>query len=252
MAAFPILGISSSTIIVYLYYFKDLSVDYLIGGLSFQGALFLLQAIITSFHTSKHKLISKQRDQFQEELKDLQESSLILEKTRSDSLSENKRLEKELEAARNVIHQLNKSQKKMEQEHRRQYQEGAKEEVLYFLSVMQQRGRLVDFLQGDISSHPDQVVGAAARIVHQGCSTVMAEYFKIVPLEERQEGETIELAEDFNPMDYRITGKKTMTPPFAGKLRHRGWKAEKIELPEKIGQSNHTENMISPAEVFLA
>src|SRR5689334_21310438 len=39
---------------------------------------------------------------------------------------------------------------------------------LFLLSMLQREGRLIDFLQEDVASHPDADVGAAARVVHGG------------------------------------------------------------------------------------
>ena len=41
---------------------------------------------------------------------------------------------------------------------------------LYVLSVLQQEGRLIDFLQQDVATFSDEEVGGAARVVHGICS----------------------------------------------------------------------------------
>jgi hypothetical protein len=50
----------------------------------------------------------------------------------------------------------------------------AETEIVSFLGLLQERGRLVDFLMEDITSYDDAQVGAAARVVHQGCKAVCA------------------------------------------------------------------------------
>ena len=46
-------------------------------------------------------------------------------------------------------------------------------EVVHFLSMLQEKGRLVDFLMDDINAYSDAQVGAAARVVHAGCKGVL-------------------------------------------------------------------------------
>jgi hypothetical protein len=48
-------------------------------------------------------------------------------------------------------------------------QEKAHASGLFVLSVLQQDGRLIDFLQQDVAAFSDEEVGAAARVVHGGC-----------------------------------------------------------------------------------
>ncbi len=46
--------------------------------------------------------------------------------------------------------------------------------ALHLLSMLQREGRLVDFLQEDVAPFSDAEVGAAARVVHEGCRKVVA------------------------------------------------------------------------------
>src|SRR4051794_38071028 len=52
-------------------------------------------------------------------------------------------------------------------------------EIVSFLAMLQERGRLVDFLMDDINAYNDAQVGAAARVVHAGCRRVLQEHFNI-------------------------------------------------------------------------
>src|SRR5690242_15152763 len=45
----------------------------------------------------------------------------------------------------------------------------AEAEIVSLVAILQDRGRLVDFLMEDITSYDDAQVGAAARVVHEGC-----------------------------------------------------------------------------------
>ena len=55
----------------------------------------------------------------------------------------------------------------------------AETEIVSFLALLQERGRLVDFLMEDITSYDDAQVGAGARVVHQGCKAALREHFQI-------------------------------------------------------------------------
>jgi hypothetical protein len=63
----------------------------------------------------------------------------------------------------------------------------AEAELVSFLATLQTKGRLVDFLKDDINAVNDAQIGAAARVVHAGCKSVLQEHFRIRPI--REEGE---------------------------------------------------------------
>ena len=61
-------------------------------------------------------------------------------------------------------------------------------EVIAFLGMMQEKGRLVDFLMDDIKGYADEEVGQAARVVYDGCRAVLLEHLTIAPLHDGEEG----------------------------------------------------------------
>ena len=121
-------------------------------------------------------------------------------------------------------------------------------ELMQFLGLLQSKGRFVDFLMGDVSQVPDERMGAAARIVHQGCSKAIKEYLDIQPVYDAAEGSAIELDEAESPDKYRIIGGSQDSFPLRGKLLHRGWRTKRMELP-KLVQKEDERHIISPAEV---
>src|SRR5512133_3832353 len=54
--------------------------------------------------------------------------------------------------------------------------------ALQLLGVLQREGRLVDFVEEDLTGFPDAAVGAAARTVHAGCTRAIEEYFRLEPV----------------------------------------------------------------------
>jgi hypothetical protein len=119
--------------------------------------------------------------------------------------------------------------------------------ALSLLAVLQREGRFVDFLQEDISGFGDADVGAAARLVHEGCRKALAEYLTIEPLRTEGEGAEIVVEKGFDAGAIRLTGNVTGEPPFKGALRHHGWRVRELKLPRPSGDAK----IIAPAEVEL-
>ena len=126
------------------------------------------------------------------------------------------------------------------------------QEVMNFVSLLQAKGRLVDFLMDDITQYGDVQIGAAARVVHQGCAQVMRDYFDIKPVASASnEGDTMTLDADYDPSRFKILGKTGGEPPFSGKVLHRGWHTESIRLPQTVQGSAQSVQIIAPAEVEI-
>jgi hypothetical protein len=127
--------------------------------------------------------------------------------------------------------------------------EAPPDSALVLLGLLQQQGRFVDFLQEDITSYSDQEIGAAARVVHQGCHKVLKDYVAIAPVRTEAEGSRVTLERGFDPSAVRPVGNVVGEPPFTGALVHRGWRADELRLP-KVTNSRDV-NILAPAEVEL-
>lgn len=122
-------------------------------------------------------------------------------------------------------------------------------QALHLLAILQRDGRFVDFLQEDVAAATDDQVGAAARLVHEGCRKALEQYFTLEPLRSEAEGERIQVPEGFDPGVLRLTGNVAGKPPFQGTLVHPGWRAVAVRLPTPpAGQDVH---VVAPAEVEL-
>jgi hypothetical protein len=121
--------------------------------------------------------------------------------------------------------------------------------ALQLLSLLQREGRLVDFLQQDITAFPDVDIGAAARVVHDGCRRALRAHAEIEPVLPQNEGARVELAAGFDADEVKLVGDVRGQPPYAGVLRHRGWRAKRLDLPAIVGA--HDAHVLAPAEVEL-
>ncbi|WP_454735833.1 DUF2760 domain-containing protein [Cupriavidus necator] len=121
--------------------------------------------------------------------------------------------------------------------------------ALQLLGLLQRDARFVDFVEEDIARYSDTEIGAAARLVHDGCRAVLREHFTIRPVREEAEGSRVTLADGFDASAIRLTGNVVGSAPFHGSISHRGWKVEDVRLPRVA--ERHDATVIAPAEVEL-
>jgi hypothetical protein len=120
--------------------------------------------------------------------------------------------------------------------------------ALRLLGLMQEEGRLVDFIQEDLAPYPDDQIGAAVRGIQEGCRKALRERIAFAPILPGKEGEPVTVEPGFDPAAIRLTGKVGGQPPFHGVLRHPGWRANDARIPERPGQDPR---VIAPAEVEI-
>jgi hypothetical protein len=120
--------------------------------------------------------------------------------------------------------------------------------ALQLLGLLQREGRLIDFLQQDISAFPDADVGAAARVVHEGCQRALRGHARVASVRSELEGAEVTVL-DGDLSELKLTGNVTGTAPYRGVLRHRGWRIESLQLPTRVGSQDLT--IVAPAEVEL-
>jgi hypothetical protein len=127
--------------------------------------------------------------------------------------------------------------------------EATPDAALQLLSLFQREARLIDFTQENLSGYSDADIGAAARVVHEGCSKVLREHFTIDAVRSEAEGSRVTLPEGFDASAVRLTGNVVGKAPFTGTLSHRGWRASSVRLP-KLAEA-HDAKVLAPAEVEL-
>ena len=119
--------------------------------------------------------------------------------------------------------------------------------AVQLLSLLQRKGRLIDFLQEDIQAYDDAQIGAAARNVHSGCREVLDAHVTLAPVMKNDENTSVTIDPGFDAHAIRLTGTVSGEPPFNGVLRHRGWRVEHIDLPQQMQEREAL--IVAPAEV---
>jgi hypothetical protein len=127
--------------------------------------------------------------------------------------------------------------------------EAVPDAALQLLGLLQREARFIDFVQEDVAAYADADVGAAARVVHEGCRKVLRDNFTISPIRDEAEGSRVTLPEGFDAAAIRVTGKVVGQPPFHGSITHRGWRVVDTRLPKLAG--SHDLRIVASAEVEL-
>lgn len=122
--------------------------------------------------------------------------------------------------------------------------------AIQILSILQRQGRLIDFLEEDLSLYEDGQIGAAVRSIHQGCKEALSQNVSLETVLGEEEGAKVKIEPGFDPRAVRLTGNVQGDPPFHGTLRHRGWRVVRVDLPMKA-PDQETEWILAPAEVEL-
>ncbi|OXI95453.1 MULTISPECIES: DUF2760 domain-containing protein [Burkholderia] len=127
--------------------------------------------------------------------------------------------------------------------------EASPQAALQLLGLLQRDARFIDFVEEDIAGYADADIGAAARLVHDGCRAALREHFTIVPVRDEAEGSRVTLPAGFDATAVRVTGNVVGAAPFTGTVSHRGWRVADVRLPKLTG--SHDASVIAPAEVEL-
>ena len=116
------------------------------------------------------------------------------------------------------------------------------------LAILQRDSRLIDFLMEDITSYADEQIGAAVRELHDQCRDSMARYVTLQPVIDGVEG-TFAKASSSDANVVKFVGNVPAKPPTGGTLRHKGWRAVKIDLPALGAKQDAA--VIAPAEIEI-
>lgn len=121
---------------------------------------------------------------------------------------------------------------------------GAADGAVQILSILQRDARLIDFLMEDIAGYSDEQVGAAVRDVQEQARKAMLRYLQLAPVIDGVEGTYVK-SDSAEAAGIKLIGNVPASGKAAGgTLRHKGWKAEKVELP-----STAPTKVVAPAEI---
>jgi len=120
--------------------------------------------------------------------------------------------------------------------------------ALQLLAMLQREGRFLDFVQQDVTAFPDADIGAAARLVHEGCRRALHAHARVVSV--RSEAEGARLTLEHASEDVKLVGNVAGPAPYRGVLRHRGWRVEELTLPTVVG--SYDQHVVAPAELELS
>jgi hypothetical protein len=123
-------------------------------------------------------------------------------------------------------------------------QSGPNDGAVQILSVLQRDARLVDFLMEDISAYSDEQVGAAVRDVQLQSRQSLERYLKLQPVIDGVEGDFTK-TDGLAAASVKLVGNVPPSGKAAGGvLRHKGWKADKVDMP-----TLPPGNILAPAEI---
>ena len=122
--------------------------------------------------------------------------------------------------------------------------------AVQMLALLQRDGRLIDFLEENISGYADDQIGAAARTIHDTCRQVLAQYVKLEPILNSEEDQPVNVPAGFELAAIKLIGNVAGELPVRGMLRHRGWRVKEVNLPPLPQGAGRM--VIAPAEVELS
>jgi len=121
--------------------------------------------------------------------------------------------------------------------------------ALRLLALLQQEGRLIDFLEEDIEPYGDAQIGAAVRAIHSGCRGALHQRMRIERIYPQEDGAAVDVPAGFDAGQVRLTGNVHGEPPFRGVLQHGGWRVASVTLPRSTGVDAA---VLAPAEVEVS
>jgi hypothetical protein len=125
-------------------------------------------------------------------------------------------------------------------------QAGPADGAVHILAILQRDARLIDFLMEDISAYSDEQVGAAVRDVQEHSRQALERYMRLHPVIDGVEG-TFTKTDALDPAMLKFIGNVPASGKApGGTLRHKGWRAEGVNLP-----STAPGNVLAPAEIEI-
>lgn len=116
------------------------------------------------------------------------------------------------------------------------------------LSELQKEGRLIDFLEEDLTNYEDDEIGSSVRSIHEGCRKVVNKILVKEKLIDQEEETSVRVNKDYNPNEIKLSGRVSEVFPQKGILVHPGWRVEQISLSQR---PESMASIICPAEIEI-
>src|SRR5690606_4079240 len=85
--------------------------------------------------------------------------------------------------------------------------------AIQMLAILQRKGRLIDFLQENLSNYDDAQIGAAVRNIHAGCKEALFEHVTLEPIYTQSEVRHMTVDPAFDANSVRLVSNATGQPP---------------------------------------
>ena len=116
------------------------------------------------------------------------------------------------------------------------------------LAELQKEGRLIDFLEEDLSEYEDDEIGGSVRTIHEGCRKALDRICKREKVIDQDEESSVRVNKDYDASSIKLSGRVSDMFPLKGELVHPGWKVTDIDLPQR---PEAMKRVLAPAEVEI-
>ena len=119
--------------------------------------------------------------------------------------------------------------------------------ALQILGILQRDARVLDFLMEDLKPYSDEQVGAAFRQVNEQGRATLLRYVTVRPVIDAVDNTRVSVPTR-DPNTVKLIGNVPADGNVSqGILRHKGWRAERVELPKPPSGQNL--QVLAPAEI---
>lgn len=122
--------------------------------------------------------------------------------------------------------------------------------AIQMLAELQKEGRLIDFLEEDLSQYEDEEIGSSVRTIHEGCKKVLSQCLEKEKIIDQEEESSVRVNGDYDVHELKLSGRVSDKFPLKGVLVHPGWKVTAFKLKER-SLSASAQHVLAPAEVEI-
>jgi len=120
--------------------------------------------------------------------------------------------------------------------------------AIQILSELQKKGRLVDFLEEDLSDYKDEDIGRSVRSIHEGCKEMLSKMIIKEKIVDQEEESSVRVNRDYDIHSMKLSGRVSENFPIKGQLVHPGWKVKSLKLSRRPEKAS---TVLAPAEIEI-